>query len=104
MSETHLYVGKTNPELLTSAPGQFPYSEEHDPAVIAYTYTIPMVDIDSYSLSKKGKKWVADNSTGIDEGDLIYIAAHAEASDGNMLNNPGAETGDKLDMLKCLRS
>jgi hypothetical protein len=94
MSETHLYVGKTNPELLTSAPGQFPYSEEHDPAVIAYTYTIPMVDIDSYSLSKKGKKWVADNSTGIDEGDLIYIAAHAEASDGKMLNNPGAETGD----------
>jgi len=94
MCETHLYVGKTNPQILTSAPGQFPYSEEHDPAVSTFTYTIPIDDIDAYGLSKKGKKWVADNDTGIGTGDIIYIAAHAEASDGNILNNPGAETGD----------
>ena len=95
MCETHLYVGKTNPESLTSAPGQFPYSEEHDPAVIAYTYKIPMDDIDSYGLSKKGKKWVADGNTGgMKRGEKIYIAAHAEAFDGNILNNPGAEKGD----------
>ena len=94
MCETHLYVGKTNPQILTSAPGQFPYSEEHNPAVSTFTYTIPMNTIDSYGLSKKGKKWVADNDLGIDTGDIIYIAAHAEASDGNILNNPGAETGD----------
>ena len=94
MTETHLYVGKTDPTLLTSAPGQFPYSEEHNPAVIAYTYTILIDDIDSYSLSKKGKKWVAGNNPGIGTGDIIYIAAHAETSDGNILNNPGAETGN----------
>ena len=94
MCETHLYVGKTNPQILTSAPGQFPYSEEHNPAVSTFTYIIPINEIDSYSLSKKGKKWVADGTLGIKQGDQIYIAAHAEASDGNILNNPSAETGD----------
>jgi len=76
--ETHLYVGYTNPELyLNSAPGQFPYSEEHDPAVltVTYTYTIPISMIDSYKL-KGGKKWVVDDVAGPDG--LIYIAAHAE--------------------------
>ena len=74
--ETHLYVGYTNPEeYLTSAPGQFPYSEEHDPAVFTVTYTISISDIDSYKL-KGGKKWVVDDE-GV-PGIVIYIAAHAE--------------------------
>jgi hypothetical protein len=78
MAETHLYVGKTDPNELTSAPGQFPYSEDHDPAVPTFTYTIPISDIDSYSLSEKGKKWVADENTGgIDPDYQLYIAAHA---------------------------
>jgi len=77
MTETHLYVGKTDPKELTSAPGQFPYSVEHDPTVTTYTYTIPISEIDSYKLNK-GKKWVADNNPGIGPGDQIYIAAHAE--------------------------
>ena len=76
--ETHLYVGKTNPKVdLNSAPGQFPYSEEHDPAVLTVTYIIPISGIDSYSL-KGGKKWVADDDPGIGSEDKIYIAAQAE--------------------------
>ncbi len=82
LTETHLYVGKTNPEELTSAPGQFPYSEEHNPAETEWTYTIPLADIDSYSLefNKKGKttgKWIADGSFGFEINDMVYIAAHA---------------------------
>ena len=77
LGETHLYVGETDPEDLTSAPGQFPYSEEHDPAVLTFTYTIPISEIDSYGL-KGGKKWVADGVFGIELGDEIYIAAQAE--------------------------
>jgi len=73
--ETHLYVGYTNPEELTSAPGQFPYSEEHVPAVFTFTYRIPIADIDSYEL-KGGKKWVVVEDEGL--GEVIYIAAHAE--------------------------
>ena len=75
--ETHLYVGKTDPEDLTSAPGQFPYSEEYGPAVFTSTYIILMSEIDSYRL-KGGKKWVADGDLGIEPGDQIYIAAQAE--------------------------
>ena len=74
--ETHLYVGWTNPELyLNSAPGQFPYSEEHDPAVLTVTYTISISEIDSYRL-KGGKKWVVDD-VAVPDG-LIFIAAQAE--------------------------
>jgi len=83
--ETHLYVGKTNPEDLTSAPGQFPYSMSHDPAVNTYTYTIPRSEIDSYSL-KGGKKWVADEDLGIEPGDQIYIAAQAEVINPEEIN------------------
>jgi hypothetical protein len=82
--ETHLYVGWTNPaEDLNSAPGQFPYSEEHDHAVLTFTYTIPIADINSYSL-KGSKKWVIEDPV---PGVVIYIAAHAEIGmvdgDGN---------------------
>jgi len=74
--ETHLYVGYTNPEELTSAPGQFPYSEEHDPTVLTVTYTIPISEIDSYKL-KGGKKWVVDD-IAVPVDPIYYIAAHAE--------------------------
>ena len=73
--ETHLYVGYTNPEELTSAPGQFPYCEEHDPAVFTFTYIISMEEINSYEL-KGGKKWVVDEDA--EPSDVIYIAAQAE--------------------------
>jgi len=94
--ETHLYVGYTNPEDLTSAPGQFPYSEEHDPAVLTFTYIIPISEIDSYSL-KGGKKWVVDDEG---EPDEIYIAAQAEIGmvdgDGNpVLDVP--EIGEQIE-------
>ena len=97
MIETHLYVGKTNPEELTSAPGQFPYSEEHDPADTTYTYTIPLATICSYSLSEKGKKWVTGGDPCIEPGGEIFIAAQAEvfrSSEGNVLENPNAEVGN----------
>lgn len=95
--ETHLYVGYTNPEELTSAPGQFPYSEEHDHAVLTFTYTIPIDDINSYSL-KGGKKWVVDEEAVIGPDDRIYIAAQAEIGmideDGNpVLDPPPPEEG-----------
>ena len=74
--ETHLYVGWTNPAVdLNSAPGQFPYCEEHDPAVFTFTYIISMEEINSYEL-KGGKKWVVDEDA--EPGDVIYIAAQAE--------------------------
>lgn len=74
--ETHLYVGWTNPaDYLNSAPGQFPYGEELDPAVFTVTYTISISEIESYEL-KGGKKWVIDDE-GV-PGIVIYIAAHAE--------------------------
>ncbi len=76
MTKTHLYVGKTDPKLLTSAPGQFPYSEPLDTPT-SHTYTIPIADIDSYNLIK-GKKWIAADDPGIGPGDQIYIASHAE--------------------------
>ena len=94
--ETHLYVGYTNPELyLNSAPGQFPYSEEHDPAVltVTYTYTIPISMIDSYKL-KGGKKWVVDDEG--EPGTVIYIAAHAEIGMVDEFGEPVLDDPDPL--------
>lgn len=77
ITETHLYVGKTDPINLTSAPGQFPYSDGNP-------YTIPLSEIDSYSLevNNKGKttgKWVADGVPGVVPCNNIYIAVAAHA-------------------------
>ena len=77
MSQTHLYVGKTDPSELSAAPGQFPYSAPHDPTVSEYTYTVALAEIDSYGFGK-GKKWAADNTPGVVPGDSVYIAAHAD--------------------------
>jgi|GEM_PF-1528758 len=78
---THLYVGKTNPEELTSAPGQFPYSEV--PAD-DNSYDIPFTEICGWKLqlNKKDKPtgvWIKDDSIPADVGpdDTVYIAAHA---------------------------
>lgn len=84
ITETHLYVGKNNPEDLTTAPGQFPYDDDDADSVTdtEVTYVIPLDDIDNYSMqeNKKGKptgKMVADGETGVDPCEDIYIAAHA---------------------------
>lgn len=76
LAETHLYVGKTDPKLLTTAPGQFPYYGES-------SFVIPLSEIYAYKmgLNNKGKptgKIVVDSSIepGVFEGE-IYIAAHA---------------------------
>ena len=82
--ETHLYVGYTNPEDLTSAPGQFPYGEELDPAVFTVTYTIPISEIESYEL-KGGKKWVVKDVALVG---VIYIAAHAEIGEVDEFGGP----------------
>ena len=100
--ETHLYVGWTDPEVdLNSAPGQFPYSEEHDSAVFTVTYTISISEIDSYKL-KGGKKWVVDEKAVIEPGDPIYIAAQAEIGmideDGNpVLDDLDPEIGEQIE-------
>jgi hypothetical protein len=75
ITETHLYVGKNDPGSLTSAPGQFPYSDDNP-------YVIPLSEIDFYSmeLTKRGKptgKMVADGDSGVGCDDTVYIAAHA---------------------------
>jgi len=90
--ETHLYVGYTNPaEDLNSAPGQFPYGEELDPAVFTVTYTIPISEIESYEL-KGGKKWVVKDVALVG---VIYIAAQAEIGmvdgDGEPIFYPDTE-------------
>jgi hypothetical protein len=81
---THLYVGKNDPEELTSSPGQFPYSDNNP-------YVIPLSEIDSYSmeLNKKGKptgKLVADGDPGVEPCDDIYIAAHAVVQKTTVIN------------------
>jgi hypothetical protein len=80
--ETHLYVGKNVAP--TTAPGQFPYDDDDATSVSDTTvdYTIPLDDIDSYSmkLNNKGKPtgvMVADGSPGVEPCNNIYIAAHA---------------------------
>jgi hypothetical protein len=77
ITETHLYVGKTDPNTLTTAPGQFPYSSDNP-------YVIPLNEIAAYEMkvNKKGKqtgKLVVDESeaVGVECEDIIYIAAHA---------------------------
>ena len=98
--ETHLYVGKTNPEDLTSAPGQFPYSEL-PLSPISQTYTIALSDIDSYELGK-GKKWYAEDNLGIGPADVIYIAAQAEIGmidelGDPVLDDPDPEIGEQIE-------
>jgi hypothetical protein len=44
MIETHLLVGSVA-GIKNPAPGQFPYSDDHDPAVQSFTYTIPLADL-----------------------------------------------------------
>jgi hypothetical protein len=75
MSESHLYVGTSPPN--NSAPGQFPYSAEHDPAVDSYTYQIPLGD------------W--------DGGEKLYIAAHAVVwEDGADKSETAWGEGDRI--------
>jgi hypothetical protein len=82
ITKTQLYVGKTDLTLLTSAPGQFPYPQDFDPAVDNYPYIIALNAIDSYhlKLDKNGNptgKWEADGTPGVTSSDSVYIAAHA---------------------------
>ena len=59
LQETHLYVGTEAP--VKSAPGRFPYSHEGLPAgSYADSYSIPLSEL------------------GVQAGDTVYIAAHAE--------------------------
>jgi hypothetical protein len=73
---THLYVGKTNPNTLTTAPGQFPYSGNTE-------YVIPLSMISDYKmqLNKNGAptgKMIPTGTPGVDQDDIVYIAAHAD--------------------------
>ena len=82
ITETHLYVGKNVAP--TTAPGQFPYDDEDATSVsdTVVTYTIPLADIDSYSmkLNNAGKPtgvMVADGDPGVEPCNQVYIAAHS---------------------------
>jgi len=73
MSLTHLYVGLVPPA--SYSPGSFPYQTAHAPAVTSFTYTIPLSEI------------------GAVPGDTVYIAAHAEVSNGTQSETAWAGTG-----------
>lgn len=97
MTETHLYVGNTDPNDLTTAPGQFPYSGETE-------YVIPLSEICEYEmeLNKKGnptgKMIPISGTSGVDSDDSVYIAAHADVRKldsiewTELLTNGGFET------------
>jgi len=78
LTGTNLYVGKTDPATLTSAPGQFPYSTPYQSSATRHEYKIALSVIDGYHL-KNGHsgKWVANGTLGVGPGDKVYIAAHA---------------------------
>ena len=73
MGLTHLYVGLVPPA--SYAPGSFPYQTTHAPAVTSFTYTIPLSEI------------------GAVPGDTVYVAAHAEVSNGTQSETAWAGTG-----------
>jgi hypothetical protein len=82
ITETHLYAGKNVSP--TTAPGQFPYSDDNATSATntTVTYEIPLADIDSYSMevNRKGKstgKMVADGNPGVEPCNNVSIAAHA---------------------------
>lgn len=80
LSETRLYVGKTCPEELSSALGQFPFGNSHS-SEQGYTYDIGFDEITSYHLAGRGnsnsKRWVAEDNYGLSPGDTVFVAAHA---------------------------
>lgn len=89
MTDSHLYVGKTNPASFPSTPGQFPYSPgmEKSPSPGAsydeanMTYTIPLGEIYEYVFVGKGQgKGLNPTGTpGVTPCvDDVYIAAHAD--------------------------
>jgi len=88
MTGSHLYVGKTDPVDFPSTPGQLPYSPgmEKSPSPSAsyddatMTYTILLDEIYSYVFvgEGQGKGLNAVGVQGVEPGDQIYIAAHAE--------------------------
>jgi hypothetical protein len=87
ITETHLYVGKNDPNTLTTAPGQFPYDDGDASGVpdTMVTYVIPLAAIDEYEMerNKKGKetgKMVALDNPGVVPCNDIFIAAHAVVS------------------------
>jgi len=86
LDETHLYAGKTCPEELSSAPGQFPFSETYRSGVSSDRYQINFDDICEYEIkggngrgrgNANGGKWEKTGNCGFSLGDCVYVAAHA---------------------------
>ena len=73
MGLTHLYVGLVPPA--SYSPGSFPYQTAHDPAVTSFTYEIDL------------------ESLGAGPGDTVYVAAHAEVSNGEQSETAWAGQG-----------
>jgi LruC domain-containing protein len=77
LRETHLYVGKTDPTELSSAPGQFPFSkEDYGDNVTSDTYTIGFDEVCEYAV-QQGNKWDEETNCGVEAGDCVWVAAHA---------------------------
>jgi LruC domain-containing protein len=88
LGETHLYVGKTCPEELTSAPGQFPFSDYYSSGVTGDRYLINFDDICEYEVkggngngrgrgNANGGNLEKAGNCGFSLGDCVYVAAHA---------------------------
>lgn len=81
LDETHLYVGKTCPEELSSAPGQFPFSNTYGSGVSGDRYLINFDDVCEYEVKGGGRgrggKLEQTGNCGFSLGDCVYVAAHA---------------------------
>jgi len=65
MTEAHVLVSTTMPDPKGGAPGKFPYKAEFDPQVDAYTFEIPLGDLEGKS--------------------MIYLATHAATTNGETI-------------------
>jgi len=89
LDETHLYVGKTCPEELSSAPGQFPLSNTYGSGVSGDRYLINFDDICEYEIKSGGNgngrgrgnanggKLEKTGNCGFSLGGCVYVSAHA---------------------------
>jgi len=69
--QTHLYVGSLGNLPVNGTgnpiPGQFPYSEEHDPEIQSFTYTIPLADLDECYIIAAHAELTSEGENGEDQ-------------------------------------
>lgn len=79
LADTQVYAGTVTPPKV--GWGQFPYTEDGLGGVHEYLYTIPLSDGIVIGYDGKGK--LTYDYGGVSAGDTVYIAAHAQDTDGD---------------------